>query len=173
MCSSNAAALGADELEKASEFQDELMAILEKCKQKEDSKNTELDEGDISEITVDRPVIPTPGGFVQTRAAEGAEWSPVAVIIAVGEDDHLGELKIVGMEGNKQHQMPHWAPMQPPLMRRAECRGCSTIWWGSLRRKAGSSSLSGCRSRVLWAHLRMTCSSTGWIWTNMLSILRC
>ena len=56
VCSSNAAALGADELEKATEFQDDLMAILEKCKQKGDSKITELDEGDISEITVDRPV---------------------------------------------------------------------------------------------------------------------
>ena len=39
---------------------------------------------------------------MQTRAAEGDEWSPVAVIVAVGEDDHLGELKIVGMEGSKQ-----------------------------------------------------------------------
>ena len=107
VCSGNAAALGADELQQASEFQDELMEVLQK--KKDSSKITELDDGNLSEITVDRPVIPELGAMVQTRAADGEDWSPLAVVVKVGEDDHQGELKIAGSEGSKafQHRTGH------------------------------------------------------------------
>ena len=45
--------------------------------------------------------------------ADGEDWSAVAVVMKVGEDDHQGELKIVGSEGSKAFQAAHWAPMQP------------------------------------------------------------
>ena len=117
VCSGNVAALGADELQQAAEFQKDIMKVLEK--KKDSSKITELDDGDLSEIAVDRPVIPDLGVRVQTRAADGEDWSAVAVVVKVSEDDHLGELKIVGSEGSKVFQTAHWAPMHPPLMRRA------------------------------------------------------
>jgi hypothetical protein len=44
----------------------------------------------------------------------------LAVVVKVGEEpDHQGELKIAGSEGSKAFVTPHWAPMRPPLMRRA------------------------------------------------------
>ena len=45
VCSGNAAALGADELEQASEFQDELVEVLQK--KKDSSKITELADGNL------------------------------------------------------------------------------------------------------------------------------
>ena len=36
---------------------------------------------------------------MQTRAADGEDWSDVAIVVKVGEDDKQGELKIVGTEG--------------------------------------------------------------------------
>ena len=56
---------------------------------------------------------------MQTRAADGEDWSPVAVVVQVGGDDHQGELMIAGSEGPKSFTNPHWAPNQPALMRRA------------------------------------------------------
>ena len=117
VCSGNAAALGAEELEAAAEFQEGLLKVLEK--KKDTKKITELDDGDLSEIAADRPVLPELGAKVQTRVAESEDWSAVAIVVKVGEDDKKGELKIVGSEGSKAFQTAHWAPMQPPLMRRA------------------------------------------------------
>ena len=101
----------------AAEFQEDLLKVLEK--KKDSSRIAELDDGDLSEIAADRPVIPELGATVQTRAADGEDWSAVAIVVKVGEDDKLGELKIVGTEGSKAFQTAHWAPMQPPLMRMA------------------------------------------------------
>ena len=80
---------------------------------------TELDDGNLAEIAVDRPVIPELGAMVQTRAADGEDWSPLAVVVQVGEEEHQGELKIAGSEGPKSFTNRHWAPNQPALMRRA------------------------------------------------------
>ena len=91
--------------------------VLERAK--DPSNDTELDDGNLAEIAVDRPVIPELGAMVQTRAADGEDWSPLAVVVQVGEDQHLGELKIAGSEGPKAFTNPHWAPNQPTLMRRA------------------------------------------------------
>ena len=51
VCSGNAAALGAEELEAAAKFQEGLLRVLEKKK-----KNT--DDSSLSEITADCPVLP-------------------------------------------------------------------------------------------------------------------
>ena len=64
-------------------------------------------------------MLPELGAHVQTRAAEGEEWSEVAIVVKVGTEDKLGQLKIVGTEGSKAFTQQHWAPMQPPLMRMA------------------------------------------------------
>ena len=64
VCSGNAAALGAEELEAAAEFQEGLLRVLEKTNAK---KNTEADDGELSEIVADRPVLPELGAKVQTR----------------------------------------------------------------------------------------------------------
>ena len=120
VCSDNAAALGADELRQASDFQDELMEVLERARYlAAHPDEEEEDDGNLEEITVDRPVIPELGQLVQTRAADGEEWSKVAVVVRVGGDDHQGELLIAGSEGPKSSTNPHWAPNQPALMRRA------------------------------------------------------
>ena len=79
VCSGNAAALGAEELKTAAKVQEELLRVLEKKK-----KNT--DDGSLSEITADRPVLPELGVQVQTRAAEGEEWSEAAIVVKVGTD---------------------------------------------------------------------------------------
>ena len=97
VCSGNAAALGAEELEAAAEFQEGLLKVLEK--KKDTKKITELDDGDLSEIAADR--LPELGAKVQTRVAESEDWSAVAIVVKVGEDDKKGELKIVGSEGSK------------------------------------------------------------------------
>ena len=65
----------------------------------EEEKNT--DNGSLSEITADRPVLPELGAHVQTRVAEGEEWSEVAIVVKVGTEDKKGQLKIVGTEGSK------------------------------------------------------------------------
>jgi len=120
VCSGNAAALGAYELQQASDFQDELMEVLERAKYLASNPNEdEHDDGNLEEITVDCPIIPELGQLVQTRAADGEEWSKVAVVVRVGGDDHQGELLIAGSEGPKSSTNPHWAPNQPALMRRA------------------------------------------------------
>jgi hypothetical protein len=116
VCSGNAAAMGADELEAAAVLQEGLLRVLEK---KKTNKDAGTDDGTLSEIAVDRPVVPKIGAKVQTRAADGEEWSDVAVVVQVGEDENKGSLKIIGTTGSASHKMPHWAPMQPPLMRRA------------------------------------------------------
>jgi hypothetical protein len=51
--------------------------------------------------------------------AESEDWSDVAIVVKVGDEDKKGQLKIVGTEGSKAFQVAHWAPMQPPLMRMA------------------------------------------------------
>ena len=120
VCSDNAAALGADELRQASDFQDELMEVFERAQHlAAHPDEEEEDDGKLEELTVDRPVIPEMGQLVQTRAADGEEWSPIAVVVKVGGDDHRGELLIAGSEGPKSSTNPHWAPNQPALMRRA------------------------------------------------------
>ena len=111
VCSGNAAALGAEELQQASDFQDELMEVLERAKDL--SNEDEHDDGNLEEIAVDRPVIPELGAMVQTRAADGEDWSPVAVVVRVGGDEHQGELMIAGSEGPKSFTNPHWAPNHP------------------------------------------------------------
>jgi hypothetical protein len=112
VCSGNAAALGAEELEAAAKFQEGLLSVLEKKK-----KNT--DDGSLSEITADRLVVLELGAHMQTRAADGEEWSEVAIVVKVGTEDKKGQLKIVGTEGSKAFVQPNWAPMQPLLMRMA------------------------------------------------------
>ena len=59
VCSGNAAALGAEELQQASDFQDELMEVLARAV----DGTTELDDGNLAEIAVDRPVIPELGAI--------------------------------------------------------------------------------------------------------------
>ena len=102
VCSGNAAALGAEELQQASDFQDELMEVLERARYlAAHPDEEEEDDGNLEEITVDRPVIPELGQLVQTRAADGEEWSPMAVVVRVGGDDHQGELLIAGQVVHK------------------------------------------------------------------------
>ena len=56
---------------------------------------------------------------VQTRAADGMEWSKPAVVVELGtkENDREGQLKIAGLAGVQSFRLPHWAPMRPLLMR--------------------------------------------------------
>ena len=60
VCSGNAAALGAEELQQASDFQDELMEVLERARTSSNIRRAD-DDGNLEEITVDRPVIPELG----------------------------------------------------------------------------------------------------------------
>ena len=112
VCSGNTAALGAEELEAAAKFQEGLLSVLEKKK-----KNT--NDGSLSEITADRLVVPELGAHMQTQAADGEEWSEVAIVVKVGTEDKLGQLKIISTEGSRVFTQQHWAPnplMQPPLI---------------------------------------------------------
>ena len=57
------------------------MEVLERAKYLASNPNEdEHDDGNLEEITVDRPVIPELAQLVQTRAADGEEWSPVALM---------------------------------------------------------------------------------------------
>ena len=58
---------------------------------------------------------------MQTQASDSEDWSPVAVVLQVGDEqnDKKGQLKIAGTSGNKGFLAPHWALMQLPLMRKA------------------------------------------------------
>ena len=53
---------------------------------------------------------------MQTQAADSEEWSEVAIVMKVGTEDKLGQLKIVSTEGSKAFMQQHWAPMQLLLM---------------------------------------------------------
>ena len=114
--SNNVAALGTDELKAVNKYREGLLRVLEKKKEKD-----QADDGDVKELTADRPALPEVGSLVQTRSSDKEEWSPVAVVVEVGDEkkDKKGYLKIVGTEGSNSHLSPHWAPMQLPLMRRA------------------------------------------------------
>ena len=70
-----------------------------------EKKKKNTDDGSLSEITADRLVVPELGAHVQTRAADGKEWSEVAIVVKVGTEDKLGQLKIVGTEGS-MHKPP-------------------------------------------------------------------
>ena len=116
VCSGNTAVMGADKLEATAEFQEGLLQVLEKKKMKKDA---ETDSSSLSEITADHPVLPELGAKVQTQVAESEDWSDVAIVVKVGDEEKKVQLKIVGTAGSKAFTSAHWAPMQPPLMRMA------------------------------------------------------
>ena len=112
--SGNVEALGAEELEAAQRFSEDLLRVID-C----EKKKLEKDDSALEEITADRPVLPEIGNVVQTRSADNADWSEAAVVVEVGteENDKKGQLKIVSTAGAQSFQLPHWALMQPLLMR--------------------------------------------------------
>ena len=89
----------------------------------EEEKNT--DDGSLSEITADRPVLPELGVQVQTRAAEGEEWSEAAIVVKVGSFlDRSGK----GGFREQPEKVPRSAPAEPPdpaLVR--VCRAAATL----------------------------------------------
>ena len=129
------------------------------------------DGGDLTELTADRPVLPEVGAKVQTQPTDSAEWSPVAVVLKVGDEktDKVGQLKIAGTTGSNAFLVPHWAPMQLPLMRRAPVTPKKDAKDGSLGVSvddyAGCANLEAAKS--LDVDLDVEASLSGYQWAGV------
>ena len=66
--SNNVAALGTDELKAVNKYREGLLRVLEKKKEKD-----QADDGDVKELTADRPALPEVGSLVQTRSSDKEE----------------------------------------------------------------------------------------------------
>ena len=84
--SGNVEALGAEELEAAQRFSEDLLRVIDR------EKKLEKDDGALEEITADpwcgQLVLPEIGHIVQTRSADDAEWSEAAIIVEVGTEEN-------------------------------------------------------------------------------------
>ena len=81
--SGNVEALGAEELEAAQRFSEDLLRVID-C----EKKKLKRDDSALEEITADCPVLPEIGNIVQAQLADNAEWSEAAIIVEVGTEEN-------------------------------------------------------------------------------------